>query len=96
MLVGLIIAAFILGLIVGFLFVKVSSKSQQVKLKALEEQLPQIEALLQDKESQLQQSQQQNLVLTTDHKHYQEQERRLSQELSMTKQKFEFQAIGML
>ena len=96
MLIALIIAAFILGLVIGVLFVKVSSKSQQIKLKELEQQLPQVEASLQDKDNQLQQSQQQNLVLTTDHKHYQEQERRLSQELSMTKQKFEIRSEELL
>lgn len=96
MLVVLIIAAFVLGLIIGFLFVKVFSKSQQVKLKELEQKLPQIEVSLQEKETQLQKSQQENLVLTTDHKHCQEQEKRISQELSMTKQKFEIRSEEVL
>ncbi|WP_119327610.1 DNA recombination protein RmuC [Cysteiniphilum halobium] len=96
MLIILIIVAFVLGLVIGFLFVKASGKQQQVKLKELEQKLFDVETLLQDKETQLQQSQQQNLVLTTDHKHYQDQEKRLSQELSMTKQKFEIRSEEVL
>lgn len=85
----LIILAFIMGLLIGFLFVKLSNKAQKVKLRELEQKIPKLEVAYQTKELQLQQTQKENLVLTTNHKNHQEQEKRLMQEISMVNKKFE-------
>ncbi|WP_100550831.1 DNA recombination protein RmuC [Caedibacter taeniospiralis] len=89
MITGLAIVAFAMGMVIGFLMTRPGRNALQTKLKTTEKSLTELELSYQDKEAQLWQKQQENIVLTTDHKHYQEQEQRLTQELSMVKQKLE-------
>lgn len=96
MLIALISSVFLLNLIIGFLFIKFSGETQKINLKELEQKLLNLKILHQNKENQLQQIKQENIVLITDQKHYKDQEKRLTQELSHTKQKFEISSEKVL
>ncbi len=84
-----LILAFIIGLTVGIIVIRLSSKELKNKLKILEVSIDDLTRTNLETAVELQQKKEQNLILNTEHKHYQEYQQKLIQELSLFKQKFE-------